>query len=108
MDGRGMGGMGGMGGYSQARPGSDEQIEVQVSFEEAVFGTKKDVDVNRLAECDACDGTGAKPGTKTTTCSECNGSGRVVSVMQTPLGTFQQMQVRLPLCCCQQTCACEC
>ena len=70
---------GGFGGAarSQGARGEDLQTQITLSFEEAVFGCKKDVNVTRVESCSSCHGTGAKNGTEYTTCSECNGTGQV-------------------------------
>lgn len=81
----GFGGMGGMPRAAQGQPGADEQIQARITFEEAVFGTKKEVDVNRLSSCETCSGSGVKAGTTPQTCSECSGSGRTVSVRKLTL-----------------------
>ena len=50
---------------------------VNVSFEEAVFGCEKEIELNFREMCETCHGTGAKEGTQPETCSRCNGTGRV-------------------------------
>lgn len=55
----------------------DVQVEVEVSFEEAAFGTTKKVRYERRAECDECKGNGAEPGTEVRTCPDCKGRGKV-------------------------------
>lgn len=55
--------------------GEDLQIQLNLSFEEAVFGCTKTFNINRVESCSKCSGTGAKNGTEFTTCSECNGTG---------------------------------
>ncbi|KAL6623121.1 hypothetical protein ACP70R_033000 [Stipagrostis hirtigluma subsp. patula] len=90
----GMGGMGGMGGRAaRNRPmqGDDETYNLVLNFKEAVFGVEKEIEITRLESCNTCDGTGAKPGTKPTTCKTCGGQGQVVSSTRTPLGIFQQV-----------------
>ncbi|GJN13336.1 hypothetical protein PR202_gb00029 [Eleusine coracana subsp. coracana] len=90
----GMGGMGGMGGRAaRNRPmqGDDEAYNLVLNFKEAVFGVEKEIEITRLESCTTCDGTGAKPGTKPTTCKTCGGQGQVVSSTRTPLGIFQQV-----------------
>ncbi len=62
---------------STGRPGNDLQMGVEVTFEEAAFGAKKKIKVNRLAECGTCNGSGGKNGSKPTTCDMCNGHGEV-------------------------------
>jgi len=71
---------GGFGGGSTRNMGSrgeDLQVQITLSFEEAVFGVSKDITLNRIEKCTHCSGTGAKNGTEYKTCSECNGSGQV-------------------------------
>ncbi len=58
--------------------GRDLEYEIEISFDEAAFGAKKTVNVPRNKTCDACNGSGAKPGTKKTTCNTCNGRGQVL------------------------------
>ncbi len=72
---------GGFGGGRSAKRngpqrGSDVSVSIQISFEEAVFGTKKEIQVNVTDKCDVCGGSGAKPGTGTETCRKCNGTGQ--------------------------------
>ncbi|MFA5388383.1 MAG: molecular chaperone DnaJ [Candidatus Omnitrophota bacterium] len=78
-----LGSFGMFGGASHRRSrgpgrGRDLEYEIEISFEEAAFGTKKTVNVPRHKTCDACAGSGAKPGTKKTTCQTCNGRGQVL------------------------------
>lgn len=82
------------GGQSQARRpsgpprGNDIQITVELAFEEAVFGTEKDVEVDRLETCESCHGTRMKNGATPPSCSTCGGAGEVRRVQQTILGQF--------------------
>ncbi|KAG2581526.1 hypothetical protein PVAP13_6KG172000 [Panicum virgatum] len=89
----GFGGMGGGGRAARNRPmqGDDETYNLVLNFKEAVFGVEKEIEITRLEGCTTCDGTGAKPGTKPTTCKTCGGQGQVVSSTRTPLGIFQQV-----------------
>ena len=68
--------------------GSDIKQRVNISFEEAAFGKKVQVKINRSEECDQCHGSGAKPGTSKKTCPTCHGSGQVQSVQRTPFGNI--------------------
>ena len=68
--------------------GHDLQITLDISFEEAVFGATKDVEVGRLETCEACRGSRMKDGKPAPTCSTCNGTGEVRRVQQTILGQF--------------------
>ncbi|MEX1019762.1 MAG: molecular chaperone DnaJ [Litorilinea sp.] len=81
---------GGMGGSStrarrQPRSGSDLRVDVHLSFEEAVFGTEKELDIPRTELCERCDGTGAEPPTTPVVCSNCGGAGEVRRRQQSPL-----------------------
>ena len=89
--GSGFGGFGGSGGSSRRRGprrGADIRQSVTIKFEEAAFGKKIKVKINRSEECDECHGSGAKPGTTKKTCPTCHGSGTVQSVQRTPFGNI--------------------
>ena len=66
--------------------GQDILVGVNLTFEEAAFGTQKTVSVKRVENCPDCKGTGAKDGTAFKVCSQCNGSGRVTMTQRTPFG----------------------
>ncbi len=66
--------------------GQDILVGVNLTFEEAAFGTQKTVNVKRVENCPDCKGTGAKDGTAFKVCSQCNGSGRVTMTQRTPFG----------------------
>jgi molecular chaperone DnaJ len=70
------------------KPGSDRRVSVTISFEEAVFGTEREIEFDRLEECEICGGNGAAPGTDPTTCPMCKGAGEVRNVQQTFLGSM--------------------
>lgn len=71
------GGGGGRGGQNRAYRGADLQYRLNLTLEEAVFGTEKKINVTSKQSCETCSGTGAKPGSKMATCSTCGGSGQV-------------------------------
>lgn len=79
------GGFGGFGGGSQQRNGpmrgDDIGARISVTFEEAAFGVKKDINYNRVCRCPDCAGSGAAKGTSAETCGKCRGSGQM-RVMQ--------------------------
>ena len=84
----------GGGGSSRSRAnmpqdGDDIATRVTISFEEAVFGCKKEVSFQRVEACSDCSGSGAEKGTKPETCQTCHGSGRVTVQQQTMLGYMQ-------------------
>ncbi|WP_019021213.1 MULTISPECIES: molecular chaperone DnaJ [unclassified Thioalkalivibrio] len=70
------GGGGGRGGQRAYR-GSDLQYNLELTLEEAVFGTEVQIRIPTTSSCEACDGSGAEPGTSTETCPTCNGMGQV-------------------------------
>ncbi|MGY3777013.1 molecular chaperone DnaJ [Helcococcus sueciensis] len=74
------------------RRGSDIQIELSISFKEAVTGVEKEVQYRRRTKCNVCDGTAAKPGTTKKTCHTCHGTGRVTTTQNTPFGAFSQTE----------------
>lgn len=80
------------GGRPQARRGRDISIDLQLSFQESVFGVTRKVLITKTSRCDTCHGTGAKPGTATKTCSQCNGQGRVHESKRSFLGTISQVR----------------
>ena len=70
--------------------GSDIEVNVKISFEEAAFGCKKSISYARVDICDECSGSGAAKGTSPTTCPNCKGSGQVRVQTRTPFGVMQQ------------------
>lgn len=72
--------------------GANIRKSVRITFEEAVFGCEKELDVVLKDSCLKCNGTGAKPGTSPETCSKCGGKGQVVYTQQSFFGTVQNVQ----------------
>ena len=66
---------------------------VRITFEEAVFGCEKEIDVVLKDPCTKCNGTGAKPGTSPETCSKCGGKGQVVYTQQSLFGMARTVSV---------------
>ncbi|MCD5381779.1 MAG: molecular chaperone DnaJ [Candidatus Pacebacteria bacterium] len=77
---------GGRGG-GRAR-GNDISVDIELSFKEAVFGTKRSLKLTKNNECTTCNGTGAKNPSETTTCDVCNGNGKIREVRQSIMGNF--------------------
>ncbi len=75
--GGGRGGRSGGGGANRAYRGSDLQYNLELSLEDAVFGTTTDIRVPTMQTCETCSGSGAKPGTHPQTCPTCHGQGQV-------------------------------
>jgi molecular chaperone DnaJ len=98
----GLGGGGGFGGFSEffgggggrrqdpngPEDGADARVEMDLSFEEAAFGVRKEFTLNLGADCPECNGTGASSGSKRETCPDCHGSGQRI----TSNGFFQVRQ----------------
>lgn len=84
--GGGGGGFGGRPGQAGPPRGTDLEVSVDLDFERAVFGTQEPVTVRTAVACDTCEATGAAPGSRPETCTECNGSGQVRRVRQSILG----------------------
>jgi molecular chaperone DnaJ len=88
-----LGGFGfGTGGGRARRPrrGRDLQVRVDLTFEEAIFGVEKTVEVTRSEVCGTCRGSGAEPGTSPQRCTACGGRGEVRQVRQTIFGSMMQ------------------
>jgi len=86
------GGGGGRRRRTGPQRGSDREIQILIDFEDAAFGTQKEVQYPRMEDCDVCEGSGAEPGTSPKTCPACDGKGQVRSVQSTPLGRFETVR----------------
>jgi molecular chaperone DnaJ len=82
----------GGGGSRSRRPrrGRDLQQQVTLTFEEAVFGVEREIEITRNEICSSCHGSGAEPGSNPQRCSTCGGRGEVRQVRQTILGSMMQ------------------
>jgi len=85
------------GGRSRAQSngpmkGQNVRTSTRITFEEACFGTDKEIDITLKEECPSCHGTGAKPGTSPETCSKCGGKGQVVFTQQSLFGVVRNVQ----------------
>jgi molecular chaperone DnaJ len=82
----------GMGARSAARRGPQAgahlKYNLAIEFEQAIFGTEKEIEIPRLETCTNCRGSGAEPGTHPIRCPQCNGSGEVRRVQQSIFGSF--------------------
>lgn len=72
--------------------GANLRTSVHITFEEAVFGCKKEIDLTVKETCKTCNGSGAKPGTSPETCTKCGGKGQVVYTQQSFFGTVRNVQ----------------
>jgi len=88
------GGFGGFGGGAQPRrngprQGDSIRVSTMVTFEEAAFGVNRELDVQRVENCETCKGSGCAPGTTPEVCPECKGNGVVLRTQRTPFGMMQ-------------------
>lgn len=88
----GAAGGGGQRRRSGPQRGSDREVRLDIDFEEAVFGSEKDFDLQRIEKCGTCKGNGAEPGSPIKTCPQCKGSGQVRSAQSTPFGRFETVK----------------
>lgn len=72
--------------------GANLRTGVRITFEEACFGTAKEIELTLKDECKTCHGTGAKPGTSAQTCGKCGGKGQVVYTQQSLFGMVRNVQ----------------
>ena len=72
--------------------GANLRASVRITFEEAVFGCEKEIEITLKDECGKCHGTGAKPGTSPETCTKCGGKGKVMYTQQSLFGMVQNVQ----------------
>lgn len=91
--GGGFGGFGSSARKSGPAKGADLRYNMNISFEEAAFGTKKNINISRHETCDTCHGSGAKPGSKISTCDKCNGRGKIQVTQNTIMGSFSTVKV---------------
>lgn len=72
--------------------GANVRTSVRITFEEAVFGCEKEIELTLKDECKTCNGSGAKPGTTKETCTKCGGKGQVVYTSQSLFGMVRNVQ----------------
>lgn len=87
------GGFGGAGRRTGPVQGADLRYDLDLTFEEAVFGVEKEIEIRRHENCQTCDGTGAEPGSSPSNCPKCNGRGEVRYVQRSPFGEFVRVAV---------------
>ncbi|MDD3413016.1 MAG: molecular chaperone DnaJ [Lachnospiraceae bacterium] len=80
------------GGSTGPMKGANLRTQVRITFEEAVFGVDKEIELTLKDECSKCHGTGAKAGSSPETCSKCGGKGQVVFTSQSLFGTVRNVQ----------------
>jgi len=80
---------GGRGRRQQAKRGRDISIDIEISFEDSIFGVDRIVLLNKVSKCDHCGGTGAEKGSEMISCQTCNGKGHIREVKRTFFGQFE-------------------
>ena len=85
------GGMGG--GRREVRRGRDISTEIQISFQDSIFGTERKILITKTSACLTCKGSGAKEGAKMETCKKCNGQGKIHESKRSFLGTISSTKV---------------
>lgn len=86
----------GFGGSRRVDPkaptrGENLRLDIELEFEEAMFGVEREIKIDHLETCKSCGGTGAKQGSQPVTCPTCGGRGQVQQTTQTILGSFAQI-----------------
>jgi molecular chaperone DnaJ len=81
------------GGRRSSNRGRDVETSIEVSFEQAVFGTEVNLNLNMEDTCEHCKGTTTEPGYELKKCDECKGSGQITRVTRTIFGNIQQATV---------------
>ncbi len=79
--------------YAKKSRGSDIEITIQLTFEEAIFGCSKEISIIHLKGCSHCKESGAEPGAKIVSCSECSGTGEVTTVQNTFIGQMRSSKI---------------
>ncbi len=72
--------------------GANLRARINITFEEAVFGCEKELEITLKDTCNTCHGTGAKPGTSPVTCPRCHGEGQIVTTSQSMFGMVRNVQ----------------
>jgi len=74
---------------SRVKRGRDISIDIELEFQEAVFGVERSVLLNKISVCEACGGSGGKRGTETVTCQTCNGKGKLREMKRSIFGSIE-------------------
>ncbi|MCF7835840.1 MAG: molecular chaperone DnaJ [Candidatus Marinimicrobia bacterium] len=85
-------GFSGAGGTTSKRRGRDISIDMEISFEESIFGTKRKVLLTKPGVCDECQGKGSAPDAVFQKCSQCQGAGKIHETRRSLFGTFTAMR----------------
>lgn len=78
---------------ARKKRGGDIEMNLNINFKESILGVEKIIELYKTAKCDTCNGTGAEPGAKINTCSECGGVGKINRTQNTIFGNFQTSSI---------------
>lgn len=81
------------GGRAQTKRGRDISIDIELSFEESIFGVERTVLLNKVSKCDICSGSGAEKNSEMIKCETCNGKGQLREIKRTFFGQFETTNV---------------
>jgi molecular chaperone DnaJ len=84
---------GGGGRQERVRRGRDISTEIQISFEDSIFGVTRKILITKTSNCDTCHATGAKVGTKMEACKRCNGQGKIHETKKSFLGVISSTKI---------------
>ncbi len=74
---------------SRAKRGRDISVDIELNFEEAVFGIERAFLLHKVSECKTCNGSGAKKGSETIECKQCNGKGKIREMKRSIFGSIE-------------------
>ena len=80
-------------GSNRKQRGRDIAVDLELSFDESVFGVEKEISLNKFSNCEICHGSGAKPGSGMDTCKTCNGKGSIREVRRSIIGSFSTTRI---------------
>jgi len=81
------------GGQQQRKRGRDISMDLELSFEEAIFGVERTMLINKVAKCESCKGSGGEPGSLEKKCGTCNGEGHIREVKRTFMGSVAVQKI---------------
>jgi len=82
----------GGGGRAKTKRGRDISLDINISFDESIFGVERKVLLHKVAQCPTCSGSGAKKGSAMETCGTCNGNGKIKEVRRSIIGSFSTVR----------------
>ncbi|MFA6459530.1 MAG: molecular chaperone DnaJ [Candidatus Paceibacterota bacterium] len=84
---------GGRSRQSRQERGRDISIDIEISFEESVFGVERNIVLTKASKCQTCNGNGGEPGTTMETCPTCSGKGKINETRRSFLGSFTTSKI---------------